>query len=402
MATAGQIWHSARSKFEASRGAGGTPDTKLIFQTMTHAQNVADITSTRLSASYEDMYDHAAGTETNEFNFTGLVDYNQLALWGKLFFKGGATGVASTGTITSSSVASPTVITASAAHNLATGDSTTIAGHTGSTPAISGAYVVTVLTATTFTIPVNVTVGGSGGTFTKGDKIWAFLPVHTSDELGSLLIQAGMVDALSATQPGVSVPYCVGEEFTLGWTKEATSPGITFGARLVSPKAATDITVFTGTAPEPSLKLASHVNTQVYIDDATAGTTADNYVTGVTFTLNNNWVNLFSLNATTAAQDTFRPKAVTWTAEITRYYFNNTERAKYKSKGERAVRIRTTGDVLGASNYRADLDLYGVWESKTWTDADGLTMEQLTMSRKYSASAATSKNLTLINALATA
>lgn len=330
MAVAGQIWHSARADVEATRGAGGTPDTKLIFQSMTHAQEVADITSTRMSSSYEDTYDHVAGTETNEFNFTGLVDYNQMALWGKLFFKGAATGV------------------------------------------------------------------GAGA-----DKTWAFLPIHTSDELSSLLIQAGMVDALSATQPGVSVPYCVGEEFQLGWSKEATSPGITFAAKLISPKAATDITVFTGTSPEPSYKLASHINTQVFIDDATAGTTADNYVTAVSFTLNNNWSHLYSLNATTAAQDTFRAKAVTWTAQITRYYTNNTERAKYKNKGERAVRVRTTGDVLGAANYRIDLDLYGVWESKTWTDGDGLTMEQLTMARKYSVSAATSRNLGVVNAIAT-
>ncbi|MBI4498042.1 MAG: hypothetical protein HY689_09110 [Chloroflexi bacterium] len=66
--------------------------------------------------------------------------------------------------ITSSSVATETVITTSAAHNLATGDYVAITGHTGSTPAISGRYQVTVLTATTFTIPVDVTVGGTGGT----------------------------------------------------------------------------------------------------------------------------------------------------------------------------------------------------------------------------------------------
>jgi hypothetical protein len=66
--------------------------------------------------------------------------------------------------ITSSSIADPTVITTGASHLLTTGDVITISGHTGSTPAIAGAYGVTVLTATTFTIPVAVTVGGTGGT----------------------------------------------------------------------------------------------------------------------------------------------------------------------------------------------------------------------------------------------
>jgi hypothetical protein len=65
--------------------------------------------------------------------------------------------------ITSSSVADPTVIT-SATHSLVTGDVITIAGHTGATPDINGSWPVTVLTTTTFTIPVSVTVGGTGGT----------------------------------------------------------------------------------------------------------------------------------------------------------------------------------------------------------------------------------------------
>lgn len=69
--------------------------------------------------------------------------------------------------ITSSSVANPTVITTATAHGLTTGDKVQIDGHTGSTPAISGVYTVTVTAGTTFTIPVNVSVGGTGGTVTK-------------------------------------------------------------------------------------------------------------------------------------------------------------------------------------------------------------------------------------------
>ncbi len=67
-------------------------------------------------------------------------------------------------TITSSSVANPTVITTSANHPFANGDVVNIQGHTGSTPAISGSYTISNVTAASFTIPVNVTVGGTGGT----------------------------------------------------------------------------------------------------------------------------------------------------------------------------------------------------------------------------------------------
>lgn len=70
--------------------------------------------------------------------------------------------------ITSSSVGDPTVLT-TAAHGIAVGTTevVTIAGHTGSTPSINGTFPFTALTATTGTIPVVVTVGGTGGTLQK-------------------------------------------------------------------------------------------------------------------------------------------------------------------------------------------------------------------------------------------
>lgn len=97
-------------------------------------------------------------------------------LWGDSLYAGKVTvasAAAGTGidggrqsaavTITSSSVANPTVITTATPHGRTTGDTVEISGHSGSTPAIDGNYVVTVTGASTFTIPVNVTVGGTGG-----------------------------------------------------------------------------------------------------------------------------------------------------------------------------------------------------------------------------------------------
>jgi hypothetical protein len=71
--------------------------------------------------------------------------------------------------ITSSSVANPTVITTAVKHRLASGDTIIISGHTGMTPDINGTeYEVTVVDDTTFTIAVDVTVAGSGGSFVRG------------------------------------------------------------------------------------------------------------------------------------------------------------------------------------------------------------------------------------------
>lgn len=68
--------------------------------------------------------------------------------------------------ISTSSVANPTTITTAVPHGLVSGDSVVIFGHTGSTPTINGTRVVTVTGPTTFTIPVNVTVAGTGGSAT--------------------------------------------------------------------------------------------------------------------------------------------------------------------------------------------------------------------------------------------
>lgn len=69
-------------------------------------------------------------------------------------------------TITSSSVASPTVITTDDAHGFSNGSTVVIADHDDSAPSISGSYTLSNVTATTFTIPVAVTVAGTGGTAT--------------------------------------------------------------------------------------------------------------------------------------------------------------------------------------------------------------------------------------------
>ncbi len=75
-------------------------------------------------------------------------------------------------TISSSSTGNPTTITTSTSHRLSAGDTVVITGHTGSTPTLNGRYTVsTVPSATTFTLAVNVTAGGSGGLVYRVDPI---------------------------------------------------------------------------------------------------------------------------------------------------------------------------------------------------------------------------------------
>lgn len=77
--------------------------------------------------------------------------------------------LSATNTITGISIANPTVIT-SAAHGLTTLNQIVISG-SNSAPSIDGVYTVTVLSANTFSIPVNVTGSGNAGAFALSSAV---------------------------------------------------------------------------------------------------------------------------------------------------------------------------------------------------------------------------------------
>lgn len=74
--------------------------------------------------------------------------------------------------ITSNSMANPTVVTTPVPHGLATSDIVLIAGVASSSPTINGERTVTVLTPTTFSVPVNTSAGagGTGGSFVRSNS----------------------------------------------------------------------------------------------------------------------------------------------------------------------------------------------------------------------------------------
>ena len=80
-------------------------------------------------------------------------------------------------TIVSSSVANPTVVTLDSAHGQAVNSTflVRIAGH-ASTPSLNGEFTATSTGATTFTVPVNVTAGATGGTAQRFTLINAAAP----------------------------------------------------------------------------------------------------------------------------------------------------------------------------------------------------------------------------------
>ncbi len=78
----------------------------------------------------------------------------------------------STGNISTNSAANPTIVTLTAPHNLGPVNNirtVRISGNTGSTPSINGDRDVTIVSTTQFSINLNVTIAGSGGSFTTLD-----------------------------------------------------------------------------------------------------------------------------------------------------------------------------------------------------------------------------------------
>jgi hypothetical protein len=67
-------------------------------------------------------------------------------------------------TIETSSVASPTVIETEAAHGFVNGQTVVIVDHVDSVPDLNGSHVISNVLGDSFTVPIAVTVAGTGGT----------------------------------------------------------------------------------------------------------------------------------------------------------------------------------------------------------------------------------------------
>jgi hypothetical protein len=97
------------------------------------------------------------------------------------------------GALSSIAIGNPSIIQTSQPHGLKNGESVSFSG-TDSTPVLSNQnYVVSVIDATTFSIPVEVTTAGTTGSFTKVIEVATFnfskLPRNFSQELKYDVIQ---------------------------------------------------------------------------------------------------------------------------------------------------------------------------------------------------------------------
>jgi len=225
---------------------------------------------------------------------------------------------------------------------------------------------------------------------TAPSALWTFTPANTSDTVKTHTLQLGDSVAL-ATSPAVKLNYGMGDELNLHFEKNDDG-AVTFSAKYLYAKALTQITAFTGSLTDRTTTPVSANNTVVKIDTTTIGTTADSAVTAVDFTLSLSPVPFYALDGTLAAQAVYRPAHRTWKAEITRQYSNATEFTAYVAKTVRKVRVLTT-----QSTNIMQLDLYGVWTDRKYSEVDGIVTEVLTLEQVFDTTTSTSCSLNVTN-----
>lgn len=227
---------------------------------------------------------------------------------------------------------------------------------------------------------------------------WTYLPnAALVDDTKSATVEFAYGDSI-ATTPGVRLPGLRGDELSVTWDKP--SGDVTFDSSMASAYAGVDITAFSGALSDRTgLIPISALNTTVYVDTTTIGTTVDPNFQKLSWSLTNGYSSLFTLDATNAAKLNARTAPRRWDLTATRYYANNTERALYTTKGVRKIRIKTVSTTLaGAATvfFTATLDCYGVWEELKNAESDGFGMHALKLHQIYDSASGSSFNWTVI------
>lgn len=155
-------------------GDGVTDDSTAIADAIEHINSVGGILYFP-RGTFLDSGTHVFTGPLNAgdglYGHIGIVGEGATSVWRytgtSVFLQvGGGSG------ITSISQANPSVVTTPTAHGFVTGENVTFV-NTAATPDVDGSQVATVTSATTFTIPVNVTVAAGAGGGVKTQRISA-------------------------------------------------------------------------------------------------------------------------------------------------------------------------------------------------------------------------------------
>ena len=174
-----------------------------------------------------------------------------------------APAIQGTAAITGISIAAAAVVTTATPHGLVSGQTVTISG-ANSTPTIDGSRVVTVLSATTFSVPVTTTIAGTTGLVTTAAALGGMVlsaPVLSADRL-SATVTVTTASTTPATIVLNNIRYDVASTVPAG---TFVSVGLTTSAaQAVLPATNTNAVVFRGiaaSAPSPTVYIGENNQT---------------------------------------------------------------------------------------------------------------------------------------------
>ena len=186
---AGGFWSTAAAGIHAMMAAGtpGTPQTAVRVTCLGYMGQAVGAHFVGLQGVHETAYEVLAeDSKLTKANVTHLVSgaVNRGQIVQPLAMKTADWNTKTLGTvvdyttdvsqvpvaITSNSLANPSVVTCPVPHGLTSNDIVLISGVSTSNPTINGERIVTVITTLTFSVPVNVTTPGTGGSFVRANS----------------------------------------------------------------------------------------------------------------------------------------------------------------------------------------------------------------------------------------
>lgn len=240
-----------------------------------------------------------------------------------------------------------------------------------------------------------ITSAGAGA-----DKTWATGAIKPpalstggalTEALKSFTFECGWANPAAAT-PAFKLAGCVVERIKLNFAPRGFVTGeidfITLGT-------VTDLTAFSGVlTPVAPTAIPDFSGYAFYVDTATIGSTADTAIIGAEWEWNSFMV--VDENRKRLAIG----KQADWSLKLTRFWEASNAISAYRAKTLQKVRAKVTGPSLGASNYQLWVDAYGVIESRSLGSISGFVSEELNLTPKYDATAATDVSIGLVNAQA--
>jgi hypothetical protein len=143
---------------------------------------------------------------------------------------------------------------------------------------------------------------------------------------------------------------------------------------------------------------------QAYIDSTTIGTTAVADVVSFQFTLQNNWVQLFTFNGQLYPTKFYR-KVRHASCSISVQFDTLTEYSAFMAGTERKVRLLMQGTNIagtaGPTKKSVAIDVYGPWATYPISEDNGVFIAKATLDSRYNAGAAADWKVVVVNGLAT-